>query len=69
MKYHDVVSKDKFDLGRASVIQHKIKMRDTQPLHARQFRIPFAHEETIFDYVSSKAVPFAIFRPTYYLPE
>jgi hypothetical protein len=51
MQYHDVISKDKFDLGRASVIKHKIKMRDGQPLHARQFRIPFAHKETIFDYV------------------
>jgi hypothetical protein len=51
MQYHDVISKDKFDLGRASVIKHKFKMRDGQPLHARQFRIPFAHEETIFDYV------------------
>jgi hypothetical protein len=32
---------------------HKIqkKMRDGQPLHARQFMIPFAHKETIFDYV------------------
>jgi hypothetical protein len=29
----------------------KKRMRDGQPLHARQFRIPFAHEETIFDYV------------------
>jgi hypothetical protein len=51
MQYHDVISKDKYDLGRASVIKHKIKMRDGQTLHARQFRIPFAHEETIFDYV------------------
>jgi hypothetical protein len=51
MQYQDVISKDKFDPGRASVIKHKIKMRDGQPLHARQFRIPFAHEETIFDYV------------------
>jgi hypothetical protein len=51
MQYHDVISKDKYDLGWATVIKHKIKMRDGQPLHARQFRIPFAHEETIFDYV------------------
>jgi hypothetical protein len=51
MQYHNVISKDKFDLERASVIKHKIKMRDGQPLHARQFRIPFAHEETILDYV------------------
>jgi hypothetical protein len=27
MQYHNVISKDKFDLGRASVIKHKIKMR------------------------------------------
>jgi hypothetical protein len=51
MQYHDVISKDKFDLGRASVIKHKIKMRYGQPLRARLFRIPYAHEETIFDYV------------------
>jgi hypothetical protein len=49
MQYHDVISKDKYDLGRAPVIKHKIKMREGQPLHARQFRIPFAHEETIFE--------------------
>jgi hypothetical protein len=51
MQYHDVISKDKYDLGRASVIKHEIKMRDGQPLHARQFRIPFAHKVTILDYV------------------
>jgi hypothetical protein len=50
MQYHDVISKDQYDLGRASVIKHKIKIRDGQPLHARQFRIPFPYEETIFDY-------------------
>jgi hypothetical protein len=32
MQYHDVISKDKFNLGRVSVIKHKIKMRDGQPL-------------------------------------
>ena len=51
LKYHDVCSKDKFDLGKASVIKHKIIMTDEQPSHSRQFRIPFAHEEVIFDYV------------------
>ena len=28
-------------------------MTDETPLHARQFRIPFAHEEYIFDYVET----------------
>ena len=51
LTYHDVCSKDKFDLGHAKVIKHKIQMKDQVPIHARQFRIPFAHEEVIYDYV------------------
>ena len=51
MQYHDVVSKDKFDLGHSSVIKHVIRMKDEVPVHQRQFRIPFAHEKMIFDYV------------------
>ena len=51
LTYHDVCSKDKFDLGHASIIKHKIQMKDDVPVHARQFRIPFAHEEVIYDYV------------------
>ena len=51
LQYHDVISKDKFDLGHSSVIKHVIRMKDEIPVHQRQFRIPFAHEKLIFDYV------------------
>ena len=51
MRYHDVISKDKFDLGKTDMIEHKIVMKDEIPIHGRQFRIPFEHEEILHDYV------------------
>ena len=51
LRYHDVISTDKFDLGWTDVIQHKIHMKDQVPVHSRQFRIPFEHEETVHQYV------------------
>jgi len=32
--YHDVCSKNKYDLGRASVIKHSIRVKDSEPTHA-----------------------------------
>jgi hypothetical protein len=51
LRYHDVCSKDKFDLGCADVIEHSIVMEDERPVHQRQFRVPFAHEEVLYEYV------------------
>jgi hypothetical protein len=51
MDYHDVCSKDKYDLGWTNVIEHSIQMKDMVPLHNRQFRVPFEHEETLHKYV------------------
>jgi len=50
-KYHDVFSKSKFDIGRSDVIEHKVNMRSTEPIHVRQFRIPLEHRQTIYDWV------------------
>jgi hypothetical protein len=50
-RYHDVCSKDKFDLGCADVIEYSIVMEDERPVHQRQFRVPFAHEEVLYEYV------------------
>jgi hypothetical protein len=49
--YHDVISKDPFDLGWTDVISHKIHMRDQVPSHSRQFRVPFQHERTLHKYI------------------
>ena len=51
MKYHDVCSKVKFDLGRTDVVEHKVAMKSEEPIHSRQFRIPLEHRQTIYDWV------------------
>jgi hypothetical protein len=33
------------------VIEHSIAMEDERPVHQRQFRVPFAHEEVLYKYV------------------
>ena len=48
-RYHDVISKGKFDLGWTDVVEHKIDLTD--PVHIRQFRIPLEHRQTIYDWV------------------
>jgi hypothetical protein len=52
MDYHEVISKDPFDLGWTDVISHKIRMRDQVPSHSRQFRVPFEHERTLHKYIN-----------------
>ena len=51
MRYHDVFSKSKFDIGRTDVIEHKVTMKSEDPFHIRQFRIPLEHRQTIYDWV------------------
>jgi transposase InsO family protein len=51
MQYHDVCSKTKFDLGFTDVIKHSIRMENDVPIHSRQFRVPFEHEQMLHDYV------------------
>jgi hypothetical protein len=50
LRYHDVCSKDMFDLGCTDVIEHSIVMEDERPVHQRRFRVPFAHEEVLYKY-------------------
>ena len=51
VRFHDVCSKGKFDLGRTDVIEHKVSMKTEEPIHTRQFRIPLEHRQTIYDWV------------------
>jgi len=36
VRYHDVCSKGKFDLGRTDVIEHKVTMKTEEPIHTRR---------------------------------
>ena len=51
LDYHDVCSKNKTDLGRATILKHSIRLTDDIPVHSRQFRIPVHHEKYIHEYV------------------
>ena len=51
MDYRHVCSKSKFDIGRTDVIEHKVVLNTGNPIHIRQFRIPFEHRETIYSWV------------------
>jgi hypothetical protein len=51
LRYHDVCSKTKFDLGFTDVIKHSIRINSEVPIHVRQFRVPFEHERMLHDYV------------------
>ena len=51
LDYHDVCSKSSFDLGFTDVVQHKVSLTSEDPIHVRQFWIPFEHCQTIYDWV------------------
>ena len=51
LKNHDIFSSSQFDLGRTGAVKHKITMDNDQPVHVQQFRIPYAHEKAINDFV------------------
>ena len=48
---HDVFSASKLDLGHANALPHKIKLTDEAPVHVKQFRIPWAHQEFLNSYI------------------
>ena len=51
VKYHDVFSKDDYDLGWTDKVSHRIKLKHNKPIFTKQFKIPFAHQESIHDFV------------------
>ena len=69
-RYHDVISKGKFDLGWTDVVEHKIELNDDDPVHIRQFRIPLEHRQTIYDWVDEllKKGAIEVSRSTYNSP-
>ena len=69
-RYHDVISKGKFNLGWTDVVEHKIELSDDDPVHIRQFRIPLEHRQTIYDWVDEllKKGAIEVSRSTYNSP-
>lgn len=53
LENHDVFSKDKSDLGRTSVMEHKIKLKDEDPAYNKQFRIPESHRSILIEHLQN----------------
>ena len=47
LKYHDVFSRSKQDLGRSDALQHEIHLKTRDPVYVKQFKIPDTHREVI----------------------
>ena len=54
LKYHDIFSKDEYDLGWTDKVSHRIKLKHDQPIHTKQFRIPYPHQEVLKEFVADK---------------
>ena len=53
LKNHDIFSRDKMDLGRTNIMQHSIKLRDTEPTFVKQFRIPESHRSVLIEHLNN----------------
>ena len=51
MRYNDVFSKDKFDIGFTNIIEHKVNMKTEDPIYVKQFRVPYEHQGILNEYV------------------
>ena len=51
LENHDVFSATKFDLGRANHYEHKICVKNQEPVFVKQFRIPEAHRQELINQV------------------
>jgi len=51
-QYHMVISKDPYDLGRTEVMPHQLQLKTPDPVHVKQFRIPWEHRQFLDDFVT-----------------
>lgn len=51
-KNHNVISRDKYDIGKTDMFPHEIRMKDEMPVHVKQFRILWAHRQFLDEFVN-----------------
>ena len=52
LKYHQAFSANEYDLGHTDVLKHTIKLKDDEPRHVKQFRIPWEQQQHLNDLVT-----------------
>jgi hypothetical protein len=53
LRFQDVISRDKFDLGRCDLLTHRITLTEDTPVFRKQFPIPSAHISVIREHVEA----------------
>ena len=51
LEFHDVFSKNEYDLGWTDKVSHRINLEHNRPIHTKQFKIPLPHQEIIQEFV------------------
>ncbi len=52
MEFHDVFAEGPADMGFTDAFQHKIVLKHDNPIHQKQFQIPWEHEKFIHEFVN-----------------
>jgi hypothetical protein len=42
---HNIISTDKFDLGKTNTLLHEISLKTKEPAYIKQFKIPDMHNQ------------------------
>ena len=60
---HSVISEDNLDLGRSDTMQHKIHLKNNEPVYTKQFHLPSNHLDLVSKWVKDW-VKIGIVQPT-----
>ena len=63
MKHHEVISSNKYDLGKCTTSMHDIEMKSEDPIYIKQFRIPEAQREAVQKHVE-ELLKLGVVRPS-----
>jgi len=66
-KHQDAISLDKYDLGLARNYQHKIYLKNKDPVYRKQFKIPEAHHQFIEQTLEEWLIGLIIQLPPYFV--
>ena len=63
LRNHDVISSNKYDLGKCNTAMHDIELKTKEPIYIKQFRIPEAQRETVESHIQ-ELLKLGVIRPS-----
>jgi hypothetical protein len=50
--HHDIISTDKFHIGKTDTLLHKMSIKTEDPVYVKQFNIPDVHRQEVEKHVT-----------------